>query len=164
MELLEPIIIKDKIMFKPFLTLAILLSAPLVQAELDVSIPKKNCLKVAEVVRNQDVVLLKSMYMPLNVTEQQYKEFIKKKYDWAFVNSYTGINEFTLGEVTVFENAKNSKNNTVQRSALRWGHDLEVWVKYAFESTNRNTNAPATNGGFCRFAMLDNTWYMVNLL
>ena len=102
--------------------------------------------------------------MPLNVTEQQYKQFIKKKHDWAFVKRYTGINEFTLGKVTVFENAKNSKNNKVQRSALRWGHDLEVWVKYAFESTNRTTNAPATNGGFCRFAMLDNTWYMVNLL
>ncbi len=151
-------------MLKPFLTLAILLSAPMAQAELDVSIPKQNCLTAVEVVTNQDIALLKTIYMPINATDKQYKDFVKKVHDWAFVKKYTGINEFTLGEVKVFENAKNSDNYRVKSAAQRWGHDLEVWVGYSFKSTNRSTNAGAGKGGFCRFAWLDNSWYMINLL
>jgi hypothetical protein len=151
-------------MLKPFVTLIILVSSPLAYGQIDVTIPKENCLKAVDIVTHKDLTLFKQIYMPIKASDNQYLAFIEKIHDWAFVSDYSGINDFKIEEVRVFEHAKTSDNNDVKTSALRWGHDTEVWVDYAFNSTNRTTDAPATKGGFCRFALLNDTWYMINLL
>ncbi|WP_428618433.1 hypothetical protein [Shewanella sp.] len=151
-------------MLKPLTTLIMLASTPFAYGQIDVTIPKANCLKAADIVTNKDLALFKQIYMPIKANDEQYLAFIQKIHDWAFVKNYSGINDFTIEGVRVFEHAKTSDNDTVKQSAQRWGHDTEVWVDYAFNSTNRTTNAPATKAGVCRFALQGDSWYMINLL
>lgn len=151
-------------MLKPFITITAITLSSYAHATIDVAIPKENCLKAVEVVKNKDVELLKSIYIPIDATNYQYQAFVNEIYDWAYVKNYNGINEFTIQDVKVFDNAKQSDNYVVKTSSDRHGHNVEIWVRYSFESINRTTNADATKGGYCKFALLDNKWYMINLL
>ncbi|TKB51566.1 hypothetical protein FCL40_03145 [Ferrimonas sediminicola] len=151
-------------MLKPLAILTFLLASPQGFAQIDVTIPKEHCLKAVDIVANKDLTLMKQIYMPIEASDAQYRAFIQEIHDWAFVKDYSGINEFTTKGVKIFEHAKTSDNDYIRGSAQRWGHDTEVWVYYSFHSTNRTTNAPATKGGFCQFALLNDTWYMINLL
>lgn len=151
-------------MLKPFITITAITLSSYAHAAIDVAIPKENCLKAVEVVKNKDLALLKSIYLPVDVPDSEYEALIKEAHDWAYVKDYSGINDFVIEDVKVFNNAKHSENYVVKISAERWGHDVEVWVQYSFESMNRDTNSEATIGGHCRFALLNDNWYMINLL
>lgn len=151
-------------MLKPFMTITAITLSPYAQATIDVSIPKANCVKAEAVVKNKDLALLKSIYLPVDVPDSEYEALIKEVHDWAYVKSYRGINDFMIDDVKVFNDAKRSDNYLVKSSAERRGHDVEVWVEYSFKSMNRDTNAKATKGGYCKFALLHNNWYMINLL
>lgn len=151
-------------MLKPLLTTAFLAVAPTALGQIDVSIPKANCVKAEAVVKNKDLALLKSIYLRVDVPDSEYEALIKEVHDWAYVKDYAGIKDFVIEDVKVFNNAKHSENYVVKSSAERWGHDVEVWVQYSFESINRDTNSEATKGGHCRFALLNDNWYMINLL
>ncbi|MEC8328408.1 MAG: hypothetical protein VX100_20295 [Pseudomonadota bacterium] len=151
-------------MLKPFITITAITLSSYVHATIDVSIPKENCLKAVEIVKNKDVELMKSIYIPLDVPDSDLKKAINKVHDWVYLKSYSGVNNFIVHDVRVFENAKQSDNYVVKSSAQRRGHDVEVWVRYSFETIDRTTNAEATRGGHCKFALLDNKWYMINLL
>ncbi|WP_162618092.1 hypothetical protein [Shewanella halifaxensis] len=139
---------------------------PPILDNIDISIPKKNCIKAAEVVINQDVDLFKALFFPTPATDAQVTQHVKARYDRYFKKRYSGINNFRLDSSlnSYFDNAKKSEIHRVSSQAKSKNYDVEVWIGYAFDSTDPETNFDAEGGGYCRFAKVDEHWYMLNLL
>ncbi|MCL1066071.1 hypothetical protein L2735_04520 [Shewanella olleyana] len=132
----------------------------------DVSIPKENCIKAAEVIINQDVELFKALFFPNPATDAQVVQHLKARHDEYFKKRYLGINNFRLNNAfdSYYVDAKNSKVHDVSSSAKSKGYDEEVWIGYTFDSTHPEGNTDAEAAGYCRFAKVDEHWYMLNLL
>ncbi|GIU45207.1 hypothetical protein TUM4438_18160 [Shewanella sairae] len=139
---------------------------PPIPDNIDISIPKENCIKAAEVVINQDVELFKALFIPNPATDAQVAQLLKTKHDKYFKKRYTGISNFRLSNAYdyYYEDAKNSINDVVSSEAKSKGYDEEVWIGYTFDTTDPETNFDGEGGGYCRFAKVDEHWYMINLL
>lgn len=135
-------------------------------AELDISVPQANCLKAVDVVKNQDVALFKSIFYPVAVTDTQVAQHLKITHDKYYTKNHFGIKNFNLAEYAnyYFEDAKNSKNNTVSSEAKRRDHNIQLWIGYHFDSITPQTNKEEGSSGHCRFALVEDNWYLLNLL
>jgi len=129
----------------------------------DYIIPKENCKKAVEVVLNKDFELFKTLYMPFESKhDKEAIQLINNKHDKYTKRRYTGINNFKIIKVTRIDDAKNNKYQSVRLNHEKYGYDTEIWVKYRFDSTSNNKAVNAT--GKCKFGLVDNNWYMINLL
>ncbi|KVX01511.1 hypothetical protein [Shewanella frigidimarina] len=135
-------------------------------AELDISVPQANCMKAVDVIKNQDVALFKTIFYPISVTDAQVAQHLKKTHDEYYAKDYLGIKNFKLinYENFYFENAKNSNNDSVSSEAKRRDHNIQLWIGYHFDSINPQTNKEEVGGGHCRFALVEDNWYLLNLL
>ncbi|MBH0020529.1 hypothetical protein I6F40_09270 [Pseudoalteromonas sp. SWXJ133] len=137
------------------------------QAELDLTIPKENCFKAVEIVKNKDKQLFKQLFTPVDQIPNADKEITKlidsthKKY---FGKEYDGIKNFRLVESKLVNYSEDTKYSVVEETYERWGYKEQAFIYYKFDAYDKRLKEQRTVYDKCRFGLKDGNWYMVNLL
>jgi len=136
-------------------------------AELDLTIPKENCYKAVEIVKNKDEQLFKQLFTPVDHIPNADKEITKlvdsthKKY---YGKEYDGIKNFRLVESKLINYSEDTKYSVVEETYERWGYTEQAFIYYKFDTYDKRHNEKTTMYNKCRFGLKDGKWYMVNLL
>ena len=136
-------------------------------AKLDLTIPKENCFKAVEIVKNKDEQLFKQLYTPLDHIPNADKAITKhvdrahKKY---YEKEYDGIKNFRLVESKLVNYSEDTEYNVVKGTYKKWGYTEQAFIYYKFDTIDKRHNEKTTMYDKCRFGLKDGKWYMVNLL
>ncbi|WP_448546481.1 hypothetical protein [Thalassotalea fusca] len=126
---------------------------------------KAQCIDAANIVKNQDYEAFKQI-APLKVRaeEQAIKRLVDKQNDKYTKSRYAGIKNFLIKDFELVEEPQSHRVSVVRRSVEKWQASQVLKVNYAFDTTVVRTNKEQSVGGFCLFALIDDAWYMTNLL
>ncbi|MEM5553246.1 hypothetical protein WNY63_21295 [Pseudoalteromonas neustonica] len=149
-----------------------LISLPLLasftcQAEPDLTIPKENCFKAVEIVKNKDEQLFKQLFTPVDHIPNADKEITKlvdSTHNKYYAKEYDGIKNFRLVESKLVNYSEDTKYSVVEETYERWGYTEQVFIYYKFDTYDKRHNEKTTMYNKCRFGLKDGKWYMVNLL
>ncbi|BAJ00532.1 hypothetical protein [Shewanella violacea] len=134
--------------------------------KIELSQPYLLCEQAEKVVTNQDVTLFREIFIETPATDDQVKAYLAEVHHKYFKKKYLGINNYRIekGRELAFENARNSLNYTVSSSSEKFGHNLELWVKYKFDTFDARNNNAHIAGGLCKLAYLQDKWQVISLL
>lgn len=136
-------------------------------AEIDLTIPKENCFKAVEIVKNKDEQLFKQLFTPVDHIPNADKEITKlidsthKKY---YGKEYDGIKNFRLVESKHVNYSEDTEYSVVEETYERWGYTDQAFIYYKFDAYDKRLKEQRTVYNKCRFGLKDGKWYMVNLL
>ncbi|MEL0632703.1 hypothetical protein V6237_07975 [Pseudoalteromonas carrageenovora] len=136
-------------------------------AEIDLTIPKENCFKAVEIVKNKDEQLFKQLYTPLDHIPNADKAITKhvdrahKKY---YGKEYDGIKNFRIVESKLVNYSEDTEYSVVKGTYKKWGYTEQAFIYYKFDAYDKRLKEQRTVYDKCRFGLKDGKWYMVNLL
>ncbi|WP_096739609.1 hypothetical protein [Pseudoalteromonas atlantica] len=136
-------------------------------AKLDLTIPKENCFKAVEIVKNKDEQLFKQLFTPVDHIPNADKEITKlvdSTHNKYYVKEYDGIKNFRLVESKLVNYSEDTKYSVVEETYERWGYTEQAFIYYKFDAYDKRLKEQRTVYNKCRFGLKDGKWYMVNLL
>lgn len=143
----------------------VLLSLPLTGLANDFEAQKAQCIAATNIVINQDYETFKQI-APLKVRtkDQAIKRLVDKQNAKYTKSRYASINNFLIKDFELLEKPQNHRISVVRKAAEKWQASKVLKVNYVFNTTVVRTNKEQTIGGYCLFGLIDNVWYMTNLL
>ena len=77
---------------------------------------------------------------------------------------YAGISNFAIKDYELVADPKSHKVMAVRSNVEKWQASQVLKVNYTFDTRIVRTDKEQSVGGYCLFALVDNAWYMTNLL
>ena len=131
----------------------------------DYDAQKAHCVSAASIVKNQDYDAFKQL-VPLKIKgeEQAIKRLVDKQNKKYTKSRYAGISNFTIKDYELVADPKSHKVMAVRSNVEKWQASQVLKVNYTFDTRSVRTDKEQSVGGYCLFALVDNAWYMTNLL
>lgn len=139
------------------------LSFPILASDFETQ--KEQCIDAVNIVKDKDYEAFKKI-APLKVRneEQAIKRLIDKQHNKYTKSRYAGIENFLIKDVELVTEPENHRTSAIRKSATKWQASQILKVNYVFDTKIVRTSKEQSVGGFCLYALIDNDWYMTNLL